>query len=183
MVTPKHRIGALLVTGAVVAAGAAPGVPELGSAAESLAGKPAEAATSAKQGPVLRAERRIRRCANVRRSKNGVRRVRTARKLNRAARLHARNMARHGFFDHTDHRGRSPYDRVGIFDRGHRIFSSVGENIAAGYGSVRAACRGWMKSGGHRANILERGWTHIGAGFARGGPYGRYYVQVFARKR
>lgn len=87
-------------------------------------------------------------------------------------------MASQGFFSHTDRLGRGPAERVEIFDREHR-FVFIGENIAAGYGSPREACQGWMKSKGHRENILREGFTAIGAGFARGGPFDRYYVQVF----
>ncbi len=90
-------------------------------------------------------------------------------------------MAGHGFFSHTDQRGRGPLERVQIFDSEER-FVLVGENIAAGYGSPRLACRGWMNSSGHRENILREGFTTIGAGFARGGPLDRYFVQVFGRR-
>jgi uncharacterized protein YkwD len=120
----------------------------------------------------------IRQCANRHRSAAGLAPLRHSGVLAAAARLHARNMVRHGFFDHTDHLGRRPLERVEIFDREGR-FRLVGENIAAGYPSVAAACAGWMRSAGHRANILRAGYAAIGGGFARGGEYGRYYVQVF----
>lgn len=87
-------------------------------------------------------------------------------------------MARYRFFDHTDQLGRGVGERVELFDRGDR-YRFVGENIAAGYSSTPQACNGWMHSSGHRANILGQDYSAIGAGFARGGEYGRYYVQVF----
>jgi uncharacterized protein YkwD len=121
----------------------------------------------------------IRDCANRNRRARGIALLSSGGSLNRAARLQARNMARRGFFDHTDPQGRGPAERVSIFDPRGR-FAFVGENIGAGYRSVAAACRGWMNSAGHRENILDSDYTHIGGGFARGGPYGRYYVQVFA---
>ncbi len=124
-------------------------------------------------------EQGIRDCANRNRRSRGIAPLGSGGPLNRAARLHAGNMARHGFFDHTDPQGRGPTERVAIFDRAGR-FAFVGENIGAGYRSVAAACRGWMSSAGHRENILRSDYTHVGAGFARGGPYSRYYVQVFA---
>ncbi|MGC1851240.1 MAG: CAP domain-containing protein, partial [Solirubrobacterales bacterium] len=104
--------------------------------------------------------------------------LRQSRALARAARLHADNMARFGFFDHTDPQGRGVGERVAIFDRAHR-FVGLGENIAAGYRSAALTCREWMNSSGHRGNILSPTYTHLGVGFAGGGPYGRYYVQVF----
>lgn len=127
-------------------------------------------------------ERAIRDCANRNRRAIGLESLRGSGVLDKAARLQARNMATHGFFDHTDQQGRGPQERVEIFDtRDEFVF--VGENIAAGYPSVAATCQGWMHSPGHRENILNGDYTRIGAGFARGGPYGRYYVQVFARGR
>ena len=141
-----------------------------------LPGDPAASAARLSGRPV--AERAIRGCANRNRRLHGLSPLAFARPLDRAARLQARNMARLGFFEHTDPLGRDPEDRVAIFDRGRR-FTFVGENIAAGYRSAATACRGWMHSSGHRRNVLDPDYTHIGAGFARGGPYGRYYVQVF----
>lgn len=127
-------------------------------------------------------ERAIRGCANRERRSRGTPALAASRVLTRAARLPARNMARQGFFDHTDPQGRSVGDRVSIFDRGNR-FTYIGENIAAGYRSALSTCRGWMRSSGHRRNILDRRYTAIGGGFARGGPYGRYYVQVFGKPK
>ncbi|MFN2615706.1 MAG: CAP domain-containing protein [Thermoleophilaceae bacterium] len=122
---------------------------------------------------VLRAEKRIRACANRQRHLHGLPSVRASRALHRAAHLDARNMARHGFFAHEDPWGRSPGDRIALFSS---LQWSWGENIAAGQPSVRSACRAWMHSPGHRANILEPSFKRAGGGFARGGPYGTYFV-------
>jgi uncharacterized protein YkwD len=126
----------------------------------------------------LAAERGIRACANRERRTRGIAPLGPSAPLARAARLHARSMARLGFFDHTDPQGRGVDERVAIFDRARR-FTYIGENIAAGQGSPASACSSWMGSAGHRANILNPEYTHVGGGFARGGPYSRYYVQVF----
>lgn len=55
---------------------------------------------------------------------------------------------------------------------------SWGENISAGNPGVRAACRGWMHSPGHRANILDPRFKRVGGGFARTseGRYHTYFV-------
>lgn len=135
----------------------------------------AEAASGAGR---LTVERGIRGCANRQRRARGVAPLALSTPLARAARMHARNMARLGFFDHTDPQGRGVGERVAIFDRARR-FTYIGENIAAGQSSAASACSSWMGSAGHRANILNPEFTHIGAGFASGGPYRRYYVQVF----
>lgn len=155
----------LLVSGGVVAI--APGSPTARAA-----GKKELAHT---------VERRLLRCTNVRRQKHGLKPLRIGTALKRAARFHAKNMVRHHFFDHIDHKGRGPAERVALFHPKER-FSAIGENIAAGQPSAAAACRDWMDGAGHRANILGR-YNRIGLGFWSGGDWGRYYVQVFARTR
>jgi uncharacterized protein YkwD len=85
-------------------------------------------------------ERAIRGCANRNRRAAGLPPLRASGVLDKAARLHARNMAAEGFFDHTDPRGRGPAERVAIFDR-ESAFTFIGENIAAGYPSAAFACR------------------------------------------
>ncbi len=53
----------------------------------------------------------------------------------------------------------------------------LGENVAVS-SSVDGLHRAWMGSSGHRANILDGSFTHIGVGVVNRG--GRYYgVQVF----
>ena len=62
-------------------------------------------------------------------------------------------------------------------------WTKVGENVAYN-SSVAAAEAQWMNSGGHRANILSRDYTHIGVGVAAGNCFGFsqvWVVQVFAR--
>ena len=54
-----------------------------------------------------------------------------------------------------------------------------GENIAAGYSTAAEAVEGWMNSSGHRANILNPDFTHIGVGYAAGGAYRYSWVQMF----
>jgi uncharacterized protein YkwD len=86
-------------------------------------------------------------------------------------------MIRWHFFGHTDPLGRGPSERVAKYDP-ERTLAGVGENIAGGYPSVRAACGGWMASSGHRENILDPEYAYIGSGYARAGRT-RVYVQDF----
>ncbi len=59
-------------------------------------------------------------------------------------------------------------------------YNSAGENIAAGYSSSAEVMEGWMNSPGHKANILGKGFTHLGVGY-----YGvaaashHYWSQIF----
>ncbi len=44
-------------------------------------------------------------------------------------------------------------------------WSTVAENVAAGYTTPEAVVEGWMNSPGHRDNILNPKFTHIGIGY------------------
>lgn len=55
-----------------------------------------------------------------------------------------------------------------------------GENIAAGYGNPETVMDAWMNSPGHRSNILMPAYTHMGAGYTRGGERNSpSWVQMF----
>lgn len=60
---------------------------------------------------------------------------------------------------------------------------AAGENIAAGYDDGAQAVSGWMRSSGHRANILSNVYTELGASVARSRSGKPYYAQVFGRPR
>ena len=58
-------------------------------------------------------------------------------------------------------------------------YRTAAENIAGGQGTPAAVVNSWMNSEGHRANILNSSLRKIGVGYARGGQYGTYWVQLF----
>ena len=62
-------------------------------------------------------------------------------------------------FDHTRPDGTTCF--TALDDAGIR-YSTAGENIAAGYSTPEQVVNGWMNSEGHRANILNAGFTTIG---------------------
>ncbi|MBZ8119679.1 CAP domain-containing protein [Roseovarius sp. LXJ103] len=72
--------------------------------------------------------------------------------LTKAAAAHARDMAQNGFFSHTGSNGSSIGDRARKARYG---FCFIAENIAKGQGSLDQVMSGWMKSEGHRRNILS----------------------------
>ena len=111
---------------------------------------------------------------NVERRKRGMRPLRLSRRLGQAARGHSVDMARRGYFSHNSRSGASFLDRIrrAGYLRGARSWR-VGENIAWGTGSLatpRAIVRAWMKSPGHRANILNRSFRQIGIGISPRAP-------------
>jgi uncharacterized protein YkwD len=59
--------------------------------------------------------------------------------------------------------------------------SGVGENIAAGAVSADEMMAMWMRSPGHRANILNSRFTHIGVAAATTASGRTYGTQNFLR--
>jgi uncharacterized protein YkwD len=110
------------------------------------------------------------------RARNGLPLLRGNTKLRRAAEGHSAEMVRKSYFDHTSPSGSSMVDR--ILDAGYVRADEgwvLGENLEWGTGSMatpRGAVDAWMKSHGHRANILKRGYRHMGIGIALGIPSG-----------
>ncbi|MFI7401202.1 CAP domain-containing protein [Streptomyces sp. NPDC049541] len=96
--------------------------------------------------------------------------------LTTAAQAHSADMVARAFYSHTSPEGSQPWDRAAAAGARRR---SIGENIACGQRSPAEVVDGWMNSPGHRANILKPDFTHIGIGFAGGGPAGMYWTQLF----
>lgn len=59
---------------------------------------------------------------------------------------------------------------------------SVGENVAYGNVTPEQLVKMWMDSAGHRANILNPGFTHLGVGDVTVSSGRVYAVQVFLTK-
>jgi uncharacterized protein YkwD len=102
--------------------------------------------------------------------------------LNAAADRHSADMLNQDYFDHTGRNGSKPWDRAGAL--GYSA-STIGENIAAGYGSAEAVVQGWINSPGHRANLLNFRYTEMGLGYSSSTQdtgtvnYGNYWTQMF----
>jgi len=58
-----------------------------------------------------------------------------------------------------------------------------GENIASGQTSESGVMRSWMRSSGHRANILNRRYTHMGFGAAKSKGGRLYWCVVFGGRK
>ncbi|MEA2454362.1 MAG: hypothetical protein QOI45_624 [Thermoleophilaceae bacterium] len=111
---------------------------------------------------------------NRERAHHGLRRLTLNKKLSRAARRHARDMARRNYFSHDTLGGGSFVDRIraeGYLKDAHSWV--VGENLAwgsRGLSRPRVIMRMWMNSDGHRANILNASFREIGIGTAYDAP-------------
>lgn len=119
---------------------------------------------------------RVVQLVNAARAKAGCRPVTVNSALARAAQAHSADMARNNYFSHTSLDGRTAMQRM----RAAGFTGSLmGENIAAGQTTADSVMSAWMKSSGHRANILNCGYRFIGVGHATGGYYGHYWTQDF----
>jgi len=107
--------------------------------------------------------------------------------LNRAAQAHSQAMAEGDFFSHIDpSTGSTPADRI---TAAGYAWASIAENIGMGNASPQAAVDGWIKSEGHRANILNPDFRDTGVGYVYDAndklacgalPCYHYWTQVFA---
>jgi uncharacterized protein YkwD len=106
-----------------------------------------------------------------------------ARLLDEAALAHSQDMAQNNYFSHTSLDGRTMSDRI---DATGYAWRNVGENIAAGYGTVDAVMDGWIASPGHCANLMNPAFTEFAVACvpgAAGSTYGTYWTMNLARPR
>lgn len=85
-------------------------------------------------------------------------------------------MACNNFFSHTGSDGSSPWDRA---VRAGYTFTLIGENLYMGsgtYNDPQAVVQTWLNSPGHRANMLNPDYVHIGVGYIVHPDTGTGYV-------
>jgi uncharacterized protein YkwD len=101
--------------------------------------------------------------------------------LNRAAQLHADNMARFGELEHRGRDGSNPAQRAAR--AGYEHAALVGENIAGGAQTADEVVRGWLASPGHCANLMNRNFVDMGIAFAVNphSALGIYWAQELAK--
>ena len=100
------------------------------------------------------------------------------------ARQHSNNMASNKFFSHRGLDGSMIDDRADSI--GLRKWRAIGENIAYNRGYAKPtefAVECWMKSAGHRENLLNTSWKETGIGIAVASDGSYYFTQVFLLRR
>ncbi len=103
-------------------------------------------------------------------------------KLANLARAYSSQMARENFFGHKDRKGNSLIERAKNFNI--TDWNGIGENLyyCKGYDDPsEPAIAGWMKSSGHRANMLNSSWKSTGIGVAKSSDGKIYITQVFLK--
>ena len=73
------------------------------------------------------------------------------------------------YFSHTSPTYGSPFDMMKAYGISYK---SAGENIAMGQRSPEEVVQAWMNSQGHRENIMNPNFTHIGVGHVATGTTG-----------
>lgn len=122
-------------------------------------------------------EQRVLELVNAERGKTGLSQLSVAEPLVFSARDYAGYMAKANFFGHVGPDGSSAPHRNEAY--GYDSDQFRGENLAAGQKTPEQVMTDWMKSDGHRLNILSPYADEIGVGYATGGYYGYYWVQEF----
>ena len=117
------------------------------------------------------AEQKMIDLVNQERVKAGVAPLKVDLELSRVARIKSQDMKDNNYFSHTSPTYGSPFEMMKSFGISYR---TAGENIAK-HSSVEGAHTGLMNSEGHRKNILNPSFTHIGIGIVDN----RYFTQMF----
>lgn len=129
----------------------------------------------------LEIEAAVREQINQVRQENGLNSLKQNDKLAQVARNYSRQMAQKNFFSHTGADGSTLAQRV---KAGGLSYWIVGENLFKSTNipqPVPTAVDGWMKSPGHRENILRPAFTETGVGVWQAGN--TYYItQLFMRR-
>ncbi|TXK84331.1 hypothetical protein FU659_09515 [Paenibacillus sp. N3.4] len=132
--------------------------------------KPAGQAQQGNQGSTQFAQQ-VLDLVNQERSKAGLSSLSMSGELSKMAMVKAKDMSNNNYFDHNSPTHGSPFDMMNEFGI---TYNSAGENIAKGQSTPTQVMNDWMNSPGHKANILNSSYTHIGIAY-----YNSEWVQEF----
>ncbi|WP_276211116.1 CAP domain-containing protein [Heyndrickxia coagulans] len=146
------------------------------SASKQTSTQPAGGTQSQAANTLNAYEKQVVTLVNEERAKNGLGALKIDTALSKMARVKSNDMATHQYFDHTSPTYGSPFDMMKQFGISYQY---AGENIAMGQQTPQEVMNAWMNSEGHRANILNKNFTHIGVGYVENG---HYWTQEFIGK-
>jgi len=118
--------------------------------------------------------------ANTDHSQAGLGKITEDPLLDAAAQMKANDMAKKGYFSHTDPSGNAPwmwFKSVGYY------YWGAAENLAINFDTNSSVNTAWMNSPTHRENLLNGSYSRMGIGIAHGTYQGKsatYIVQFFA---
>lgn len=140
--------------------------------------KPEEPAAPAPTAGLTADEQQMINLVNQERKAQGLKPLTVDMQLVKLARMKSQDMIDKNYFSHTSPTYGSPFE---MMKNNGVSYRTAGENLA-GASSVTTAHKNLMNSDGHRKNILNSNYTHIGIGIVNGGPYGKMYTQLFIGK-
>ncbi|AZV43824.1 hypothetical protein BAOM_3215 [Peribacillus asahii] len=121
-------------------------------------------------------EKKVVELTNAERAKQGLAPLTLDTELSKVARAKSQDMKDKNYFDHNSPTYGSPFDMMKSFGINYK---SAGENIAQGQTTPEQVVQAWMDSQGHRENIMNSSFTHIGVGYVASG---NYWTQMFIGK-
>lgn len=113
---------------------------------------------------------------NIEREKNHLKPLKIDNRLNKIAVIKAKDMAREKKMSHTSKKFGATFN---LIKKENIHFTKAAENIASGHKTPEFVTERWLKSKGHRKNILERDYRFIGIGKASDNEGKLYWVQIF----
>lgn len=121
-------------------------------------------------------EQKVVELTNAERAKQGLKPLTLDVELSKVARIKSQDMRDKNYFDHNSPTYGSPFDMMKKFGISYK---TAGENIAQGQRSPEEVVKAWMNSQGHRENIMNANYTHIGIGHVADN---NYWTQMFIGK-
>ncbi|MFG6118833.1 MULTISPECIES: CAP domain-containing protein [Thalassobacillus] len=137
---------------------------------------PAEEQSAEQNSELSQFEQQVVELTNQERQKQGLEPLKADAELSKVARDKSKDMATNGYFSHNSPTHGSPFDMMKAYGIDYR---TAGENIAKGQRSPEEVVNGWMNSEGHRKNIMNPNFTHIGVGYVENG---NVWTQMFIGK-
>ena len=113
-------------------------------------------------------EKKLLQLHNRERLKRKIPRLRRRGALSKTAQSYAQTMDENDHFSHTGPDGSTFSERIKKETKG---LKAMGENLAFGQQSPKAVHKAWMRSPGHKKNILSRNFRYVGFGKAGDEPY------------
>lgn len=143
---------------------------------EEAADEQAENNQTEADGQLSQYEQEVVDLTNKEREQHGLSPLQVDTELSKVAREKSNDMATNGYFSHNSPVYGSPFDMMKDYGID---YMTAGENIAKGQQTPEEVVNAWMNSDGHRANILNGEFTHIGVGFVE---QGNHWTQQFIGK-
>lgn len=138
--------------------------------------KPASSQPTQTASSVSAFEKKVVELTNAERAKQGLAPLTLDTALSKVARTKSQDMKNKNYFDHTSPTYGTPFEMMKTFGISYK---SAGENIAMGQTTPEQVVQAWMNSQGHRENIMNSSFTHIGVGYVASG---NYWTQMFIGK-